>query len=141
MKANLVLAFVCACVFSLASVSSLSAQQQQSSQTMSGAAAAAASSPAAASTAKSTAAKKNRPPVFRATKDQITQAVAMLRTRNLYSGADTTKLTAEVRTALKQFQTAEGMKATGTLNAATLEKMSITLTDNQKAMMSKMPKM
>lgn len=85
-------------------------------------------------TADATKPKKPRAPVFRATKDQITQAVTMLRTKGHYAGADTTKLTDDVRAALKKYQLAEGMKATGTLNKITLEKMGIALTDKQKTM-------
>jgi hypothetical protein len=33
---------------------------------------------------------------------------------------------------LKKYQQAENMKVTGTLNAATVEKMNITMTDKQK---------
>lgn len=91
-------------------------------------------SPTNGATTDATKAKKSRAPVFRATKDQITQAVTMLRTKGHYAGADTTKLTDDVRDALKKYQTAEGMKATGTLNKTTLEKMGIALTDKQKTM-------
>ncbi len=52
----------------------------------------------------------------------------------MYAGAETGKLDAATREGLKKFQTASGMKATGTLNKATLEKMGIELTDRQKEM-------
>ena len=69
---------------------------------------------------------KKRPPVFRANKDQITQAQKMLKI------AENGKLDDETRDALKTYQNANGLKATGTLNRATLEKMNIVLTDKQK---------
>ena len=70
--------------------------------------------------------------IFRATKDQIRQAQAILKERGLYSGEITGKLDDSTRAALKEYQKAEGLKATGTLNRVTLEKMSIVLTDRQK---------
>lgn len=78
--------------------------------------------------------KKKRGPVFRATSDQIKQAQALLKQRNFYAGEQTGKLTPETREGLKQYQTAEGLKVTGTLNKVTLEKMGITLTDKQRTM-------
>jgi peptidoglycan hydrolase-like protein with peptidoglycan-binding domain len=89
------------------------------------------SSTAAATTS---ANKPKRGPVFRATADQIKQAQAILKQRNLYGGEEVTKLTPEVRAGLKEYQKAEGLKVTGTLNKATLVKMGIALTDKQKAM-------
>jgi peptidoglycan hydrolase-like protein with peptidoglycan-binding domain len=76
---------------------------------------------------------KKRGPVFRATKDQIKQAQTILKQRGFYAGDATGKLDTPTREGLKKYQEAEGIKATGTLNAATLQKMNITLTDNQKA--------
>lgn len=76
----------------------------------------------------------NRKPPFRATPDQIKQAQAILKQRNFYSGEQTGKLDDPTRAGLKQFQQAEGLKVTGTLNKVTLEKMGVTLTDKQKAM-------
>jgi peptidoglycan hydrolase-like protein with peptidoglycan-binding domain len=64
--------------------------------------------------------------VFRATKDQITQAQKMLKV------AETGKMDDAFREALKKYQSENGLKDTGTLNRATLEKMSIALTENQK---------
>ena len=75
-----------------------------------------------------------RGPVFRANKDQVKQAQAILKQRNFYSGEQTGKLDDETRAGLKKYQQAEGLKVTGTLNKVTLEKMNITLTDKQKAM-------
>jgi murein L,D-transpeptidase YcbB/YkuD len=64
--------------------------------------------------------------VFRATKDQIMQAQKMLKV------AETGKMDDAFREALKKYQAENGLKDTGTLNRATLEKMNIALTDKQK---------
>lgn len=77
---------------------------------------------------------KNRGPVFRATKDQIIEAQKLLKGKGFYAGTETGKLDDATREGLKKFQTANGMKATGTLNRATLEKMGVALTDKQKEM-------
>ena len=81
-----------------------------------------------------TNANKKRGPVFRASKDQIKQAQAILKQRGFYAGEQTGKLDPETREGLKKYQAAETIKVTGTLNKVTLEKMNITLTDKQKAM-------
>jgi peptidoglycan hydrolase-like protein with peptidoglycan-binding domain len=78
--------------------------------------------------------KKKRAPVFRANKDQIKQAQAILKQRGFYAGEQTGKLDDDTRAGLKKYQGAESLKVTGTLNKVTLEKMSIQLTDKQKAM-------
>ena len=80
-----------------------------------------------------TSTTKKRGPVFRATKDQIKQAQDILRQRGFYSGESTGKLDPTTREGLKKYQEAEGLKVTGTLNAATLQKMNVTLSDKQKA--------
>jgi hypothetical protein len=77
---------------------------------------------------------KKRGPIFRANKDQIKEAQAMLKTRGFYSGEQTAKLDADTRAGLKKYQAAESLKVTGTLNKVTLEKMGIALTDKQRAM-------
>jgi peptidoglycan hydrolase-like protein with peptidoglycan-binding domain len=76
----------------------------------------------------------NRKPIFRANADQIKQAQAILKQRSFYSGEQSGKLDTDTRGGLKKYQQAEGLKVTGTLNKATLEKMGIALTDKQKAM-------
>jgi peptidoglycan hydrolase-like protein with peptidoglycan-binding domain len=76
----------------------------------------------------------SRGPVFRATADQIKQAQGILKQRSFYSGEQTGKLDTPTRAALKQYQQAENLKVTGTLNKITLEKMSIALTDKQRSM-------
>jgi peptidoglycan hydrolase-like protein with peptidoglycan-binding domain len=70
--------------------------------------------------------------IFRATKDQVAEAQKTLKTNKLYSGDETGKLDDATRDGLKKYQEANGLKVTGTLNQATLEKMGITLTDKQK---------
>jgi peptidoglycan hydrolase-like protein with peptidoglycan-binding domain len=87
-----------------------------------------------ASAANSNTTAKKRGPVFRANKDQVKQAQALLKQRGFYTGEQTGKLDDATREGLKKYQTAESIKVTGTLNRLTLEKMSITLTDKQKAM-------
>ncbi|HJQ31773.1 MAG TPA: peptidoglycan-binding domain-containing protein [Pyrinomonadaceae bacterium] len=77
-------------------------------------------------------APKKRGPVFRANKDQIKQAQDILKARGLYSGESTGKLDQPTRDGLKKYQEAEKLKVTGTLNAATLQKMGVALTDKQK---------
>lgn len=79
-------------------------------------------------------ANTNRRPVFRATKDQIKQAQAILKQRAFYSGEQIGKLDDNTRAGLRKYQEAEGLKVTGTLNKVTLEKMGVALTDKQKAM-------
>ena len=79
-------------------------------------------------------ANTNRKPIFRANADQIKQAQTILKQRGFYNGEQTNKLNADTRAGLKKYQQAEGLKVTGTLNKATLEKMGIALTDKQKVM-------
>ncbi|MDM7923414.1 MAG: peptidoglycan-binding domain-containing protein [Pyrinomonadaceae bacterium] len=71
--------------------------------------------------------------IFRATPDQIKEAQAKLKAGGMYSGEQTGKLNDDTRAGIKKFQEANGIKVTGTLNRETLEKMSITLTEKQKA--------
>ena len=85
-------------------------------------------------TATKSASSRKRGPVFRANKDQVNQAQSILKARGFYSGTTTGKLDDATRAGLKEYQKAEGLKVTGTLNKSTLEKMSIELTDKQKAM-------
>lgn len=75
-----------------------------------------------------------RGPVFRATKEQINQAQAILKSRGFYSGEQIGKLDEATREGLRKYQQAEGLKVTGTLNKVTLEKMNIALTEKQKSM-------
>lgn len=87
-------------------------------------------SPSTSNTNASTS--KKRGPVFRATKEQVKQAQEILKRRGFYAGDSTGKLDAATRDGLRKYQDAEGLKVTGTLNAATLQKMNVVLTDKQK---------
>lgn len=77
-------------------------------------------------------AERKRGPVFRATRDQINAAQRILRQKGLYNGDETGRLDDGTRNALRSYQETNGLKATGTLNKATLNKMGIGLTDKQK---------
>ena len=77
--------------------------------------------------------KKARGPVFRPTKEQIKAVQAMLKEKGLYSGEATGTYDPETRTGIKALQKENGLKQTGTLNRATLEKFGIELTESQKA--------
>ena len=74
-----------------------------------------------------------RGPVFRANKDQVSAAQTMLKAKGLYAGQATGKLDPATRESIKSYQSANGLRATGTLNRATLEKMGIELTEKQRA--------
>ena len=87
-----------------------------------------------ASAAQTTTKQNKRGPVFRATKEQINQAQALLKARGFYSGEQLGKLDDATREGLRKYQQAEGLKVTGTLNKVTLEKMNIALTEKQKTM-------
>lgn len=80
---------------------------------------------ATAATANANAKPARRGPVFRASKDQIKQAQALLKQRAHYAGEQTGKLDDPTREALRKYQQAEGLKVTGTLNAVTLERMYV----------------
>ena len=71
--------------------------------------------------------------IFRATSDQVKAAQKTLKDKSMYTGEQTGKLDDSTRDGLKKYQDANGLRVTGTLNQATLEKMGIALTDNQKA--------
>ena len=88
----------------------------------------------ATSTKSATKQGAKRGPIFRATKDQINQAQAILKERGFYAGEQLGKLDDATRDGLRKYQQAEGLKVTGTLNKITLEKMNITLTEKQKTM-------
>ena len=75
---------------------------------------------------------KKRGPVFRATKEQIMETQKKLKNGGMYAGEETGKLDDATREALKKYQEANGLKVTGTLNQATLEKIGVALTDKQK---------
>ena len=81
----------------------------------------------------STMAKK-RGPVFRANKEQVSEAQRKLKTGGMYAGEETGKLDDPTREGIRKFQSANSVKVTGTLNKETLVKMDIMLTDKQKEM-------
>src|SRR5690606_21747906 len=81
----------------------------------------------------SAAPTKTKKVIFRPTKDQISQVQTKLKSENLYSGEATGKLDKASRASIKKWQGSNGLKKTGTLNRATLEKMGIELTETQKA--------
>lgn len=74
-----------------------------------------------------------RGPVFRANKGQVIAAQTMLKSKGVYSGEATGKLDPATRDSIKAYQKNNGLRQTGTLNRATLEKMGIALTEQQKA--------
>jgi peptidoglycan hydrolase-like protein with peptidoglycan-binding domain len=113
MKNILTLTLLLLCVFSTAAMSQDSTSTSTKSATKQGV---------------------KRGPVFRATKDQINQAQAILKQRGFYAGEQIGKLDDATREGLRKYQQAEGLKVTGTLNKITLEKMNITLTEKQKTM-------
>jgi peptidoglycan hydrolase-like protein with peptidoglycan-binding domain len=88
----------------------------------------------ASTPAKSKDSVKNRGPVFRANKDQVVAAQNMLRSKGVFSGEANGKLDPATRDSIKSYQKDNGLRATGTLNRATLEKLGIQLTDKQKAL-------
>ena len=81
----------------------------------------------------SASSQSKRGPVFRANKEQVVAAQNMLRSKGVYSGDALGKLDEPTREAIKSYQKSNGLRATGTLNRATLEKLGIELTEKQKA--------
>ena len=79
----------------------------------------------------STTETKEKRKVFRATKEQITQAQKTLKEKGKYTGAEDGKYNDDFRTAVKEFQGENGLRKSGSVNRATLEKMGIALTDSQ----------
>jgi peptidoglycan hydrolase-like protein with peptidoglycan-binding domain len=84
------------------------------------------------STDPSTSKGSSNKTIFRATADQVKAAQKILKDKSMYSGDQNGKLDDATRDGLKKYQEANGLKVTGTLNQATLEKMGIGLTDKQK---------
>ena len=73
-----------------------------------------------------------RPAPFRADADQIKAAQKILRDGKMLTGGEDGKLDTLTREGLGKYQEANKLKVTKTLNAATLDKMAIALTDKQK---------
>ncbi|HEX3102603.1 MAG TPA: peptidoglycan-binding domain-containing protein, partial [Pyrinomonadaceae bacterium] len=80
----------------------------------------------------STDSSPKRPAPFRANTDQIKAAQKILIDGKMYGGEQTGNLDDATREGLKKYQDANKVKVTGTLNALTLDKMGIALTDAQK---------
>lgn len=76
--------------------------------------------------------RSSRAPIFRANKDQIIHAQKTLRSAGFYSGGETGRLDNPTRQGLRQYQRANDIRVTGTLNAVTLRAMGIELTERQK---------
>lgn len=73
-----------------------------------------------------------RPAPFQATKDQIIELQTKLKDAKLFAGNADGARSDALKDAVKKYQAANGLNATGGINAATLEKMSIALTEKQK---------
>ncbi|CAN5441203.1 hypothetical protein BH10ACI3_BH10ACI3_20890 [soil metagenome] len=73
-----------------------------------------------------------RPAPFQANKDQITALQTKLKDAKLFTGAADGERSDALKESVKKYQEANGLKATGGINAATLEKAGIALTDKQK---------
>lgn len=80
----------------------------------------------------STADGPKRPAPFRADTEQIKAAQKILRDGKMLTGGEDGKLDDATREGLGKYQEANTLKVTKTLNAATLEKMGVALTDKQK---------
>jgi peptidoglycan hydrolase-like protein with peptidoglycan-binding domain len=72
-------------------------------------------------------------PIIRPDIDQVKKAQKVLKDRSFYFGEISGRLDKPTREAIKEFQSAENMTVTGTLNIPTLVKMKIPLTDKQKS--------
>jgi peptidoglycan hydrolase-like protein with peptidoglycan-binding domain len=92
-----------------------------------------ASSSKRSSSSKSSSGEAKRAAPFRATKDQIAALQKVLKNEKLFSGEANGERSDELKDAVKKYQSAHGLNATGGINAATLEKAGIALTDSQKA--------
>jgi len=90
------------------------------------------SSSSSKSSASSTGDGPKRPAPFRASADQIKAAQKALRDGKMLTGGEEGKLDDATRDSLGKYQEGNGLKVTKTLNAATLEKMGIALTEKQK---------
>ena len=73
-----------------------------------------------------------RPAPFTANKDQITALQTKLKEAKLFSGEANGERSDDLKEGIKKYQTDNALKSTGGINAATLEKMGIALTDKQK---------
>lgn len=76
--------------------------------------------------------QKTKKPTFRATKDQVTQVQTKFKEKGTYAGETDGKMNDEFRASVKNYQKENGLRQSGSLNRATLEKLGIVLTDKQK---------
>ena len=74
-----------------------------------------------------------RPAPFQASADQIKTVQQKLKDAKLFDGEADGKRSDALKLAVTKYQQANGLNATGGINAATLDKMGIALTDGQKA--------
>ena len=88
--------------------------------------------PATAKTETKTTVGPKRPAPFQANKDQITALQTKLKDAKLFSGNADGERSDALKDAVKKYQEANGLNATGGINAATLDKMGIALTEKQK---------
>ncbi|HMT07728.1 MAG TPA: peptidoglycan-binding domain-containing protein [Pyrinomonadaceae bacterium] len=73
-----------------------------------------------------------KPAPFQATEEQITALQTKLKEAKLFDGAADGKRSDAFKASVKKYQEANSLNATGGVNAATLEKAGIALTDKQK---------
>lgn len=73
-----------------------------------------------------------RPAPFQANDDQIMALQKVLKDGKMFDGAADGKRSDALKDAVKKYQTANNLGATGGINAATLQKAGIALTDKQK---------
>ncbi|MBP7415698.1 MAG: peptidoglycan-binding protein [Pyrinomonadaceae bacterium] len=73
-----------------------------------------------------------KPAPFSANKDQITALQKVLKDGKMFTGEANGERSDALKDAVKAYQKANGLKETGGINAATLEKAGIALTDKQK---------
>ncbi len=73
-----------------------------------------------------------KPAPFTANKDQITALQKVLIAGKMFAGEANGERSDALKDAVKAYQKANGLKETGGINAATLEKAGIALTDKQK---------
>jgi len=83
-----------------------------------------------------TASASKRPAPFQASTDQIKQLQQKLIAAKLFTGAADGQRSDGLKAAVAKYQSANGLKSTGGINGATLEKMGIALTDAQKTNMA-----
>lgn len=88
--------------------------------------------PSSSKTESKTSDGPKRPAPFQANKDQITALQTKLKEAKLFTGDADGSRSDGLKEAVKKYQEANGLKATGGINAETLEKMGIALTDKQK---------